>query len=74
MDDIIKKIISKDPKLCNNWAASICYFPGGWRDSKLNSENLPTCICSYKGDMMCDRCEPDRVLLECKSDYFKENE
>ena len=71
------KIISKSSSLCNKWAAGRCYHPSGWRDAKLTDEQvskLPDCICKPGNtETICENCEPDTVLFECRPSLFKED-
>lgn len=71
ISDETKGIISKDPSLCNNWAASRCYYPSGWRNFKGDKNNLEKCKCQWKGNILCNKCEPDTVLYESHPSYFE---
>lgn len=70
------KIISENAVLCDNWAAGRCHQPDGWRNTKLSTEQkekLPDCICKPGNTkILCDKCRPDSVLLDCKPSWFEE--
>lgn len=68
----VREVISRDPSLCNNWAdAGLCYYPNGWRNFKGDKRKLQKCRCSWKGNILCKKCVPDKVLWEGSPRLFK---
>lgn len=74
--EILIKIISKDPSLCDHWSSCKCYYPEGWRNKKVSKgeeDKLPNCVCKPGNtETMCNKCKPDSVLLDSRPSLFKE--
>jgi len=73
-NDALKKLISKDPSLCNSWAGGMCYYPNGFRNCKMSEteqKKLPDCMCKPGNEkIFCDKCTPDEGLLESRPKLF----
>jgi len=67
----VKEVISKDPALCDYWAAaSKCFYPNEWRKSKLSREEedkLPKC----NPNGICQKCKPDSTLCKSRPNLYK---